>query len=132
MFILISLQYLKETAKKLKSDLQTIYYAYLNPKVGLLPKLIIMLALAYALNPIDLIQDFIPIIGLLDDLIIVPFLISLSIKLIPAEIMQECRQRAKKESMTLRKNWITAIIFIVIWAFLLYIMTKVILNLIIK
>jgi len=110
---------LKEKSKKLKKEIQAIYFAYRHPKVGIFPKLMIIVALGYALSPIDLIPDFIPVIGLFDDLIIVPLLLSLAIRLIPKEVMQECREKASKESLQLKKNWTAAIIFIIIWVFLL-------------
>lgn len=115
---------LKEKARKLKGELQAIYYALLHPEVGVLPKLIIAIALGYALSPIDLIPDFIPVIGLLDDLLIVPFLITLSIRMIPGEIMWECRRKAAKEPVSLRKNWAAAVLFIALWVILLYVIMK--------
>lgn len=126
------LQNLKERSKKLKRELQAVYYAFLHPKVGPLPKLIIGLAMGYALSPIDLIPDFIPVLGLLDDLIIVPSLIALSIKLIPPEIMQECRRKAEREPASLRKNWLAAILFISIWLILIYFIIRAIVKLFIK
>ncbi|HEQ72335.1 MAG TPA: DUF1232 domain-containing protein, partial [Spirochaetia bacterium] len=62
-------------ARKLEKEIFTIYYAYRNPKTRLLPKLIILITLGYALSPVDLIPDFIPILGYLDDLILIPALI---------------------------------------------------------
>ncbi|HNY13211.1 MAG TPA: YkvA family protein [Candidatus Wallbacteria bacterium] len=117
---MLSLQRINEKAKKLKFELQAICYAYYHPRVGILPKLIIIVALGYALSPIDLIPDFIPVIGLLDDIIIVPALIALSLKLIPEEVMRECRQRAEEEPVDFKKNWIAAIIIVIIWILLLY------------
>jgi uncharacterized membrane protein YkvA (DUF1232 family) len=110
---------LKAKVKSLKKEITALYYVYQNPKVTFLPKLIIIFALGYALSPIDLIPDFIPILGYLDDLLIVPALISLSIKLIPKEIMEEARQKAENEPLRLKNNWIFALIFILIWIALL-------------
>jgi uncharacterized membrane protein YkvA (DUF1232 family) len=102
-------------AKKLKKEILTIYYAYKNPEINLLPKIIIIITLAYALSPIDLIPDFIPIIGYLDDLIIIPALISLSLSLIPKIIIEEARKEAENKPLNLKKNWFFAIVFILIW-----------------
>ena len=109
---------MKEKVKNLKKEITSLYYAYQNPKVKLLPKIIIIFTLGYALSPIDLIPDFIPILGYLDDLIILPALITLSIKLITNEIMDESREMALKEPLKLKKNWFFALIFISIWIIL--------------
>ncbi len=110
---------LKVRSRILKKEITAIYYAYQNPKTKPLPKIIILFALGYSLSPIDLIPDFIPILGYLDDLILVPALIALSIKLIPKEIMDEAREKAAKEPVTLRKNLFFAIFFVLIWLMLL-------------
>lgn len=109
----------KIKAKILKKEIISLYYAYQNPQVNLLPKIIIIFTLGYALSPIDLIPDFIPIIGYLDDLIIIPALISLSIAFIPKEIMEESRKKAENQTLELKKNWFFAVIFILIWILLL-------------
>ncbi|EKD28965.1 MAG: protein of unknown function DUF1232 [uncultured bacterium] len=114
------LKLLKEKTEKLKRDLVVVYYAYKHPQVGVLPKIFIFLALAYALSPIDLIPDFIPVIGFLDDIVIVPVLIYLSLLFIPEEVMMECRLKAETEPPLLKQNWIVAVIIILIWSFLIY------------
>ncbi len=119
---------LKEKSKKIKTQLLTVYYAYKNPEIKLLPKIIIGIAIAYALSPIDIIPDFIPVIGYLDDLIIIPALLSIAIKMIPKEIMEESRERAENESIKLKHNWAFAVIFILIWIYLIVIITKILLK----
>ncbi len=109
------IQYLKNRAKKLKLEIITLYYAYKNSKTPILAKMIVLITLAYALSPIDLIPDFIPILGYLDDLIILPALIALSIKLIPKEILVVSREKAIEEPLKLKKNWFSGIVFILIW-----------------
>lgn len=111
---------LKERAILLKKQLNVVYYAYRNPKINFLPKIIIAIAIAYALSPIDLIPDFIPVLGYLDDLIIIPALIVLTINLIPEEIMAEARKEAENQPLRLNKNWTFAIIFILIWGLLVF------------
>jgi uncharacterized membrane protein YkvA (DUF1232 family) len=106
---------LKEKAIKLKREIIVIYYAYKNPKTGILPKFIIVITLGYTLSPIDLIPDFIPIIGYLDDLIILPLLLTLSLRLIPDDVLKESREKAVNEPLQLKKNWFTATLFILIW-----------------
>lgn len=95
------------------------YYAYLDKTTPVIAKLLILFTVGYAMSPIDLIPDFIPILGYLDDLIILPLLITLSIKLIPAQIMIKSREKAEKEPLSLKKNWFFAIIFISIWVIIL-------------
>lgn len=106
---------MKEKAKKLKNEITAIYYAYQNPDVKLLPKIIIIFTVGYALSPIDLIPDFIPLLGYLDDLIIIPALITLSIKLLPNDIMDKARQKALQNPIQLKKNWFFAVLFILVW-----------------
>jgi uncharacterized membrane protein YkvA (DUF1232 family) len=110
---------LKAKAKGLKKEITALYYAYKNPRLGILPKLLIILTLGYALSPIDLIPDFIPIIGYLDDLIIVPALIALSLKLIPKEIIEEARIKAEQKPLSLKKKPLVAVLFILIWVLVL-------------
>ena len=110
---------LKSRAGELKKEILALYLAYRDPRLPLLPRLIIIFTVAYALSPIDLIPDFIPVLGYLDDLIILPLLISLSIKLIPLDIIKESREKAENEHQDLKPNKIFAVIFIMIWIFIL-------------
>jgi uncharacterized membrane protein YkvA (DUF1232 family) len=110
---------LKSRAGELKKEILTLYFAYRDPRFPLLPRLIIIFTVAYALSPIDLIPDFIPVLGYLDDLIILPLLISLSIKLIPLDIIKESREKAENENQDLKPNKVFAVIFIMIWIFIL-------------
>ena len=119
---------LKQKAKKLKKEILALYYAYQDPKLPLLPKILIISTVAYALSPIDLIPDFIPVLGYLDDLIILPLMISLSLKLIPAEIMEASRIKAEKNYQLLKPNKIAGAIFIFIWIVVLIVVTKTVIN----
>lgn len=78
-------------------ELRAVSFAMSDPKVPLLPKALGFLALAYALSPIDLIPDFIPVLGYLDDIVIVPALLFAAKQLIPAEAMERARNRAAAE-----------------------------------
>lgn len=113
------LQRLKQRAELLTKDLLALHFAYLAPSTGWLPKSIILLTLAYALSPIDLIPDFIPVLGYIDDLVIIPALISLSIKLIPDDVMHDARNKADKTEVKLRKRWFFGFIFIILWIMIL-------------
>ena len=123
-----ALETLQARAKSLKLHLTTIYYAYRNERLKLLPKIIIGIAILYALSPLDLIPDFIPILGYLDDLLIVPALIALAIKMIPKDIMAEAEEKAKKEPIYLKKNWTFAVIFAVIWIAIAYVVVSAIVR----
>ena len=106
---------LEKKVKQLKKEITAIYYAYQHPKMTLLPKCIILFTLGYALSPIDLIPDFIPVLGYLDDLIILPALLLLAIRLIPADIMAESRKKAETLPLQLKKNRVAAALFICLW-----------------
>ena len=87
---------LKQHLLDLKKHAQVVYLASRDRRTPWYAKAIAGLAVAYALNPIDLIPDFIPVLGYLDDLLIVPAGMALAIKLIPKEVMAEARQKAEK------------------------------------
>lgn len=87
---------LKTWAKRLKRDVVALWIAARCPDTPLLARGIALLVAAYALSPIDLIPDFIPVIGLLDDLLIVPLGIALAIACIPAALMARCREEADR------------------------------------
>jgi uncharacterized membrane protein YkvA (DUF1232 family) len=91
------LQALKTRARQLKSEVYALYLAGLHPQTPRYAKLYLLAIVAYALSPIDLIPDFIPVLGLLDELILLPFAIALAVKLIPQNVMAECRARAAEE-----------------------------------
>jgi len=111
---------LKTKIKKLKKEVGALYLAYKRPDVPIYAKLVSILVVGYALSPIDLIPDFIPVLGYLDDLILVPLGIAFAIKLIPKNIMDECRQQSENMfSQGKPKNWIFAGIIIFIWVLIL-------------
>jgi uncharacterized membrane protein YkvA (DUF1232 family) len=105
---------LRAWAKRLRLDVLALYLAARDPRVPLTPKLVASAVAAYALSPIDLIPDFIPVLGLLDDLIIVPLGIALAIRLIPSDVMEECRREAA--TLALRRNYVAAAVIVVLWA----------------
>lgn len=112
---------LKQRARQLKSETQVLMIAYKDERTPLAAKILIGLTVGYLLSPIDLIPDFIPVLGFLDDVIIVPLLISASIKLIPAIVLSDARQRIKDNpSITKKSNWFFAALIIIVWLLLLY------------
>jgi len=106
---------LKIRANALKNELTAVWYAARDGRIPLMPKILIFVAVGYALSPIDLIPDFIPVIGYLDDLLLLPALIALAIRLIPAEVMHDARVKAAAEPVRLKSNWLFAAVFILIW-----------------
>jgi uncharacterized membrane protein YkvA (DUF1232 family) len=85
----------RQRAGQIKVETYAIYLAYRDPRTPWYAKLLVAGVIAYAVSPIDLIPDFIPVLGVLDDLIIVPLGIALSLKMIPQEVMTECREKAR-------------------------------------
>jgi uncharacterized membrane protein YkvA (DUF1232 family) len=86
----------KQRVKALKSETYALYLAAKDPRVPWHAKVLIIFVVAHTLSPIDLIPDFIPILGYLDDLIIAPLGIAIAIKLIPSEVLLECREQAQQ------------------------------------
>ncbi len=112
--------WLKEQSKKLKRDIPAIYIALKDKSTPFLAKLAAAVTIAYALSPIDLIPDFIPVLGCLDDLIVLPALAALTIKLIPKEKLNECRKRAEMLWENGKpKKWYYAIPVVLVWILIL-------------
>jgi uncharacterized membrane protein YkvA (DUF1232 family) len=109
----------KQRAQELKLEVYAIYLAYKDPRVPLYARIFAACVVGYAFSPIDLIPDPIPILGYLDDLVLVPLGIALAIKMIPPNVLSECRKQAK-DVMKHGKpvNRIAAAIIITIWLLL--------------
>ena len=100
----------------LKIETYAIYLAYKDPRVPWYVKILIALVVVHTFSPIDLIPDFIPIIGYLDDLIITPLGIYLALKMIPPEVMAECREKAYKGLTQDQPNRkVTAAVILITW-----------------
>lgn len=112
---------IKEKVRLLKAEIQVLTIAYSDPRTPWTAKFLIGLTVGYLLSPIDLIPDFIPILGILDDLVLVPLLITASIKLIPQIVMLEAREEAAKNPKRMKKNnWFVAIFILLLWMLLIY------------
>lgn len=121
----------KERARQIKWDTLALYLAFRDPRVPLKAKVIIGVTVAYALSPIDLIPDFIPVLGYLDDLVLVPLGIRYAVKAVPKEVMEECRRRARVEFRKgSPKSWKAAIVVVLIWLGLLVLFAFLMLKLI--
>jgi uncharacterized membrane protein YkvA (DUF1232 family) len=104
----------RRRARRLKTDTYALYLAGRDPRTPWYAKLLAGLVVAYALSPIDLIPDFVPVLGYLDDLILVPLGITLAIRLIPAPILAECRERAA-EAADRPTSWTAAALVVMLW-----------------
>jgi uncharacterized membrane protein YkvA (DUF1232 family) len=109
---------LKEWARRLKRDVVTLWFAYRHARTPLIAKLCAVLVAAYAFSPIDLIPDFVPVLGLLDDVILLPVGIWVTLKLLPAPVLAECRQQAQAwldAHQQKPRNYFAAAVFVILW-----------------
>jgi uncharacterized membrane protein YkvA (DUF1232 family) len=123
---------LKQRISQLKAETYALYLAYRDPRVPWYAKVLLAVILAYALSPIDLIPDFIPVIGYLDDLVIIPAGVFLALKLIPGEVIAECRENARTEPMDSRLKWGAAIVIGLLWALGIYVVVTFIWGLLVN
>ena len=122
----MKLLYLKERAKQLKMDVPAVFIALNRKETPISAKIFAGIAICYTLSPIDLIPDFIPVLGMLDDIIIVPFFIVLAVRLIPPEVFAECRVQAEglwEDGKP--KKWYYALPFMFCWLLIVFLIIKV-------
>ena len=111
----------KETSKELKRDIKAIYFAYKRPELPWYTKTLAAVVVGYALSPIDLIPDFIPILGYLDDLVLIPLGIYFVVKLIPEDIMDQCRVQSEESFKNSKpKGWIAGSVIALLWIFIIF------------
>lgn len=110
----------KVKAGRLKEEVYALYLALGDRRTPWYARILPAVIVAYAVSPIDIIPDFIPLLGYLDDLILVPAGIYASVKLIPQEVMEECRARAKVERIPRKAGWIAAGVIVLIWTAVIY------------
>ena len=116
---------LKQRAKKLKNDIPAVFLALKDKDTPLIAKIIAGITVAYALSPIDFIPDFVPILGYLDDAILLLALIALTVKLIPQTVWQRCRLDAENLWEDGKpKKWYYGIPIILIWILIIYLLIK--------
>ena len=115
----------KERAQRLKSDIPAVFIALKDKKTPWYAKLLATITVGYALSPIDLVPDFIPVLGYLDDIIILPALIALTIRLIPEKIWEKSRQQSERMWIDGKpKRWYYAIPIVVIWLVIIWLIIK--------
>ena len=116
---------LKHRANQLKTDIPAIFLCLKSRETPFPAKIFAALTVAYALSPIDLIPDFIPLLGYLDDLIILPALAALTLRLIPKEILARCRRQAEGMWADGRpKRWYYAVPIVLVWLLALWMAAK--------
>jgi uncharacterized membrane protein YkvA (DUF1232 family) len=109
----------KQRVRQLKAETYALYLAYRDPRTPWYARIFAAIVVGYAFSPIDLIPDFIPVLGYLDDLILVPFGIWLALKMIPPEVMADSRTRAQ-ETLANGKpiSRAAAVVIVAIWLLL--------------
>ena len=115
------IQRLKAWARRLKANLILLWLCCREPDMPWLPKVVALVTVAYAISPIDLIPDFIPVLGYLDDVILLPLGIALAMRLIPDALLLRCRPQAlamARQRVSLSGRWIMAGVFVLIWGLL--------------
>jgi len=106
----------KKRANQLKQEVFTLWIAYRKPGVPWYAKAFCALVVAYAFSPIDLIPDFIPVLGYLDDLVLIPLGVAMAIKMIPADILATARAEAQQRMLDNKKdNWVIGGLIIFLW-----------------
>ena len=111
------LENLKTRVRHLKSETWALYLAARHPRTPWYAKLFVAAVVAYAFSPIDLIPDFVPVLGYLDDLVLVPLGIALAIRMIPPDVLAECRARAR-EAESRPASRAAAAVIVCVWVLL--------------
>ena len=110
------LEKLRRRARELKSEVLALYLAARHPATPWYAKLLVAALVAYALSPIDLIPDFVPVLGYLDELVLIPLGIALAVKLIPPGVLAECRAKAADTLASARPvSWIAGVAIVGVW-----------------
>ena len=112
---------MKEWAVNLKQEILGLYLVLRDPRTPLAARIIAGLVVMYAFSPIDLIPDFVPILGYLDELVLLPLGIALVIRLVPHDLMEECRRNAGEDPPEIKLNrWSGVIIVAALWCISLW------------
>jgi uncharacterized membrane protein YkvA (DUF1232 family) len=109
------LERLKRWAKELEAQVVTLWFCRRDPRTPLAAKILAVLVVGYALSPIDLIPDFIPVLGLLDELILLPAGIYVTMRLIPPEVIADARGQADAWLAGKPKNYWAAAVIVLVW-----------------
>ena len=114
---------LREWARKLQREVIALWFCVRHPETPLLAKVTAALVVAYAFSPIDLVPDFIPVLGLVDDLVLLPAGIWLVLKLVPRRVLVQCREDAARwmdRGGSTPRGWVGAFIIVILWIIFLW------------
>lgn len=107
---------IRQWAKRLKINISALRLVYRDRRTPAYAKILPVIIVGYAFSPIDLIPDFIPVLGFVDDAVVLPALIWLAIRLIPSEVMEDCRKRANISGAAEKpKNYVAAAVILLFW-----------------
>ena len=109
-----SIRRLESWARGLKVEVYALYLAYRDPRVSWYARVFAAAVVGYAFSPIDLIPDVVPVLGYVDDLIVVPLGIALAIRMIPPHVLAECREKAR-EARNRPINRVAAVVIVLLW-----------------
>lgn len=106
----------RQRAERLRAETYALYLAYRDPRVPWYARILAACIVACLFSPIDLVPDFIPLLGYLDDLVLIPLAIALALRMIPPAVMAECRARARAELAAGQPaGWLAAAVIVLIW-----------------
>ena len=105
---------LESWARRLKVEVYALYLAYKDQRVPWYARVFAVVVVGYAFSPIDLIPDVVPVLGYLDDLILIPLGVALAIKMIPPAVLAECREKAR-DAKDRPVNKLAAVVIVIVW-----------------
>lgn len=116
---------LKARARRLKADIPAVFWALKSPQTPWYAKALAAITVAYALSPIDLVPDFIPVLGYLDDVLLLPALIALTVKCVPKSVWEESRRHAQDLWQSDKpKKWFYALPILGIWGIVIFLIVR--------
>lgn len=111
----------RERAAELETEVYALYAASRDARTPIHAKAVIALTVAFAVSPVDPIPDFIPVVGLLDDLVLIPLGVALALRLTPDAVVEDCRRHAAEDVDPGRTRWVVAAIVLCLWAVVGYV-----------
>ena len=123
------LKTLRLKANQLKKQVDTVLIAYAHPKTPWYTKVWLILVISYAMSPIDLIPDFIPILGMLDDLLLIPLGIAIAVKIIPKPVWEECKAQTENGvAVPMIYRYVGMAVIVLLWAVILFAFFRLVAN----